>query len=184
MSGFQGPFEPEAAQQKAAREKHVFIFRAGVVTESRMPVSKPLVASSKPRTRAKVAPFNPYTFYFVMGNPPGGIPDFGAFFLSEAKRGSGEPKGGGIIFTDLSNPDKTIGFTTTKLTPKQFAFISASEGGISFRFEGRFLQSGDLRRFKDNPRRVATLEGRLRRYVRGRQRASAKVRFYCQFDVS
>ena len=34
MSGFEGPFESERKQLRAAREKHVFIFRAGVVTEN------------------------------------------------------------------------------------------------------------------------------------------------------
>lgn len=33
MPGFLGPFEPKAAQAKAARETHVFTYRAGVVTE-------------------------------------------------------------------------------------------------------------------------------------------------------
>ena len=36
--GFQGPFEPRAAQKRAARQKHVFVFRAGVVTENGKPV--------------------------------------------------------------------------------------------------------------------------------------------------
>jgi hypothetical protein len=34
MPGFLGPFERQAAQRRAARERHVFIFRAGVVTEN------------------------------------------------------------------------------------------------------------------------------------------------------
>ena len=34
MPGFQGPFESQRKQLRAAREKHVFIFRAGVVTEN------------------------------------------------------------------------------------------------------------------------------------------------------
>lgn len=38
MPGFLGPFEPRAAQRRAARERHVFIYRAGVVTENGKPV--------------------------------------------------------------------------------------------------------------------------------------------------
>jgi hypothetical protein len=34
MPGFEGPFESERKQLRASREKHVFIFRAGVVTEN------------------------------------------------------------------------------------------------------------------------------------------------------
>lgn len=34
MPGFMGPFEPEAAQRKAAKEKHVFIFKGGVLTKN------------------------------------------------------------------------------------------------------------------------------------------------------
>ena len=34
MPGFAGPFESQRKQLRAAREKHVFIFRAGVVTEN------------------------------------------------------------------------------------------------------------------------------------------------------
>ena len=34
MPGFMGPFESEAAQKKAAKEKHVFVLRAGVLTEN------------------------------------------------------------------------------------------------------------------------------------------------------
>jgi hypothetical protein len=34
LPGFEGPFESERKQLRAAREKHVFIFRAGVVTEN------------------------------------------------------------------------------------------------------------------------------------------------------
>jgi hypothetical protein len=34
MPGYQGPFEPEAEKRKAARQKHVFVFRAGEVTEN------------------------------------------------------------------------------------------------------------------------------------------------------
>ena len=38
MPGFQGPFESRRAQMRAARERHVFIYRAGVVTENGKPV--------------------------------------------------------------------------------------------------------------------------------------------------
>ena len=38
MPGFQGPFESKRAQTRAARERHVFIYRAGVVTENGKPV--------------------------------------------------------------------------------------------------------------------------------------------------
>jgi hypothetical protein len=38
MPGYRGPFEPAAARAKAAREKHVFTFRAGKVTEKGKPV--------------------------------------------------------------------------------------------------------------------------------------------------
>jgi hypothetical protein len=38
MPGYQGPSESKRAQQKAARERHVFIYRAGVVTEGGKPV--------------------------------------------------------------------------------------------------------------------------------------------------
>jgi hypothetical protein len=33
-----GPFEPKAPRAKAAKEKHVFTFRAGVVAEHGKPV--------------------------------------------------------------------------------------------------------------------------------------------------
>jgi hypothetical protein len=38
MPGYLGPFEPDAKRRKAARERHVFIFHAGVVTENGKPV--------------------------------------------------------------------------------------------------------------------------------------------------
>ena len=38
MPGYAGPSEPKRAQTRAAREKHVFIYRAGVVTENSKPV--------------------------------------------------------------------------------------------------------------------------------------------------
>jgi hypothetical protein len=38
MQGFRGPFEPAAEQRRAARRRHVFIYRAGVVTENGKPV--------------------------------------------------------------------------------------------------------------------------------------------------
>jgi len=38
MPGFLGPFEPKSAQRRAAKERHVFIYRAGVVTENGRPV--------------------------------------------------------------------------------------------------------------------------------------------------
>lgn len=38
MPGFAGDFESKRAQRKAALEKHVFIYRAGVVTENGKPV--------------------------------------------------------------------------------------------------------------------------------------------------
>jgi hypothetical protein len=38
MPGFLGPFQPESARRRAARRRHVFIFRAGVVTENGKPV--------------------------------------------------------------------------------------------------------------------------------------------------
>ena len=34
MPGFKGPFESKAAHRKAAKEKYVFIFRGGVLTEN------------------------------------------------------------------------------------------------------------------------------------------------------
>ncbi len=38
MPGFMGPFEPKAAQRKAAKEKHVYIYKAGEVTENGKPI--------------------------------------------------------------------------------------------------------------------------------------------------
>ena len=38
MPGYRGPFESKRAQNRAARERHVFIYRAGVVTENGKPV--------------------------------------------------------------------------------------------------------------------------------------------------
>jgi len=38
LPGFQGPFESMRARSRAARERHVFIYRAGVVTENGKPV--------------------------------------------------------------------------------------------------------------------------------------------------
>jgi hypothetical protein len=38
MPGYQGPFETKRAQSRAARERHVFIYHAGVVTENGKPV--------------------------------------------------------------------------------------------------------------------------------------------------
>jgi hypothetical protein len=38
MSGYEGDFESKRAQRKAALEKHVYIYRAGVVTENGKPV--------------------------------------------------------------------------------------------------------------------------------------------------
>jgi len=41
LPGYLGPFEPAAAREKAAREQHVFTYRAGVVSEKGEPVRKP-----------------------------------------------------------------------------------------------------------------------------------------------
>ena len=38
MPGYQGPFESKRAQLRAAREHHVFIYRAGLVTENAKPI--------------------------------------------------------------------------------------------------------------------------------------------------
>jgi len=38
MRGFRGPFEPAADREKALKERHVFLFRNGVVTEKGKPV--------------------------------------------------------------------------------------------------------------------------------------------------
>ncbi|HSS21702.1 MAG TPA: hypothetical protein VLL54_16635 [Pyrinomonadaceae bacterium] len=38
MPGYRGPTMPRRSQNQAAREKHVFIYRAGVVTENGKPV--------------------------------------------------------------------------------------------------------------------------------------------------
>lgn len=38
MPGYRGPFEPAAEKRKAARQKHVFMFSSGVVTENGKPV--------------------------------------------------------------------------------------------------------------------------------------------------
>jgi hypothetical protein len=38
MPGYRGPFESKRAQLRAARERHVFVYHAGVVTENGKPV--------------------------------------------------------------------------------------------------------------------------------------------------
>jgi hypothetical protein len=38
MSGYEGDFESKKAQSRAARERHVFVYHAGVVTENGKPV--------------------------------------------------------------------------------------------------------------------------------------------------
>lgn len=37
LRGYRGPFDPEAERQRADKERHVFIFRDGVVTEKSEP---------------------------------------------------------------------------------------------------------------------------------------------------
>lgn len=34
MPGFRGPAEPQSAKAKAAREKHLYIYKAGIITEN------------------------------------------------------------------------------------------------------------------------------------------------------
>ena len=38
LPGFRGPASPESAQRRAARQRHVFVYRAGVVTKNGKPV--------------------------------------------------------------------------------------------------------------------------------------------------
>lgn len=38
MPGFKGPFESKAAQRKAAKEKHAYVFKGGALTENGKPV--------------------------------------------------------------------------------------------------------------------------------------------------
>ena len=38
MPGFMGPFESKAAQRKAAKEKHVYLFKGGILTEYGKPI--------------------------------------------------------------------------------------------------------------------------------------------------
>lgn len=38
MTGFMGPFESEAAKKRAAKEKHVFVLKAGVLTKNGKPI--------------------------------------------------------------------------------------------------------------------------------------------------
>ncbi|RYG70883.1 hypothetical protein EON80_06535 [bacterium] len=167
MQGFATRFQSEAVQDKAFKEKHVFLFKNGWLTESVLPAAQTKTA------------FDPFTNYFPIGKPPKAFSRFQGFFL-RGELAPGKVSGG--ILNDLSAPS-AFSLQSIAVNPKQLTFSTPKRGGESFSLSGRFLKTGDLARFStapDSPNKTAVLEGTVRRYWNGKQTASTPMKFFVE----
>lgn len=138
----------------------------------------------KPRpavTSTAEAELDPYTGYFVLGETP---KEFEAIKYVEFTRDeSTRESTGGFVVTDLSDPERgTIDIKTIEVRGRALTFETENRQGVTYKFEGRFLRGGDLKRF--SRRRVAVMEAVVSKY-RGKHRtASGRMRFYCVADAN
>jgi hypothetical protein len=172
MPGFAGPIQSEAQWQQQSRQRYVYLFKNGRVSET---VTQPKVAG-KPRLQA----FDPYTLYFSMTPPPRNFGHFQGFVLNREPGARG--KVSGAVFTDLSNSD-SVAFQKVSVQPQLLTFTTVSRGGERFDFRGKFLQGGNIARFStapDAPHKVAVVAGTVRRYMNGKAAGVTQMRFFCE----
>jgi hypothetical protein len=122
---------------------------------------------------------NPEVQYYVLGEKyPKGLNDFQAFGLFRKETAGGKVKLDGWVMSDREDPnDSTVTMKSLRLDGKHLTFTAQTHKGITFKFDGRFLRSGDFKPYFNKP--VPIVEGMVRKLRKGRTLAEAKMRFTC-----
>ena len=122
---------------------------------------------------------DPCTSYFVIGKRPRGLSGFQAFGLYRIRDGARKGQVAGWVMTDIEKPDESgIALREISLKGRRLKFNTEPRRGLVFRFDGRFLKDGVIKRYTGQ--RIPVAEGTVTRLTNGRKTAEGKMRFYCE----
>ena len=118
-------------------------------------------------------------YYYIVGDNPDGFRDFEDIFLSTIdydeklkKVVAAEPSG--WVSTEISYK-----YSSVTLTEQNFSFVTESFAGVSYRFDGKFIEPETIE-VKDKERGIYTeeivLKGRLSKWRNGKKIVEAKVK--------
>jgi hypothetical protein len=132
-----------------------------------------------PPFHASAQQTNPDMMYFVQGEKyPKGLSDFQAFGLYREQTKGSKLTFHGWVMTDREDPDNsTCDMESVRVSGPSLSFAAKTRKGLRFTFDGRFLHSGDFRRYAGKD--VPVVEGVVRKYRSGKKLAEANARFTC-----
>jgi len=118
----------------------------------------------------KAARFDPDGSFWVLGQPPNELSEFGGINLN-AKRSRQLPSPG----LQTTN-GTTYRFKTLIVKRDNLTFTTMSRAGVSYSFSGRFLKGGNFSAAEFNDE-APVLEGTLTKFRGGKKLAEAKLKF-------
>jgi len=134
-------------------------------------ISSFLVLLTSPAlSQNKAARFDPDGSFWVLGQPPNELSEFGGINLN-AKRSRQLPSPG----LQTTN-GTTYRFKTLIVKRDNLTFTTMSRAGVSYSFSGRFLKGGNFSAAELNDE-VPVLEGTLTKFRGGKKLAEAKLKF-------
>jgi len=120
--------------------------------------------------QTKTARFDPDGSFWIVGTPPNEFSDFSAINLNAKKLRRIPPTG------LQTNDGKTYRFKTLTVKRDNFTFTTATVGGVSYSFTGKFLKGGNFAATwlgDESP----VLEGTLTKFRAGKKLAESKLKF-------
>ena len=129
-----------------------------------------VLLTSPALSQNKTARFDPDGSFWVLGQPPNELSEFGGINLN-AKRSRQLPSPG----LQTTN-GTTYRFKTLIVKRDNLTFTTMSRAGVSYSFSGRFLKGGNFSAAEFNDE-VPVLEGTLTKFRGGKKLAEAKLKF-------
>ena len=129
-----------------------------------------VLLTSPALSQNKTARFDPDGSFWLLGQPPNELSEFGGINLN-AKRSRQLPSPG----LQTTN-GTTYRFKTLIVKRDNLSFTTMSRAGVSYSFSGRFLKGGNFSAAELNDEEPV-LEGTLTKFRGGKKLAEAKLKF-------
>jgi len=153
-----------------------------VYAPERIPEIKPPVAEADPAIEPAEEPFDygESGDYYIIGKNPKGFADFENLAITTHDYSEKLEKAVRIKPTGSLVMKKEFKFSWINITNKRISFVTQTRKGISYQFDGKFIEEVEVKLKDDNGEEYTdyvVLKGRLTKWRNGIKIAEAKVRF-------
>jgi hypothetical protein len=115
--------------------------------------------------------------YALYGKAPKGFEDFDTLNITARVYTDDYPDGIAVKPQGALFMKKEFRFSRTNINVKRISFVTKSRQGVSYQFDGKFVEEKVTYKQNEEHEQTIVLKGRLTKWLNGVKTAEAKVRF-------